>query len=332
MRLLVGFLAGFANGMNLLSGDKYLNVRPMSRVIDPLKKIGANIIGRDGDRFAPISLFYSDVEPFDFESKIASAQVKSCMILAALSLDSSSFYREPELSRDHTERMLRAMGVDISNEIDGRIKISPVKSSLRPLDINIPADPSSAFFFAVAAAITKRSQVVLKNVSLNPTRVEAYKVLQKMGACIEFVELENIYEPIGNIVVKYGKLQGVKIEDNISWLIDEIPALAIACSFASSNSIVKNAKELRTKESDRISSVVENLKLCGVEVIEYDDGFEILPSKLEFAKINSFGDHRIAMSFAIAGITSGMEILDVDCIDTSFPNFTNILSKITEVK
>jgi 3-phosphoshikimate 1-carboxyvinyltransferase len=335
LRLLSGFLAGFGNGLNILTGDKYLNIRPVSRVVDPLKKIGANISGRNNDKFAPIVVSNSKIAKFDYSSPIASAQVKSCMILSALSADGESYYKESELSRDHTERMLVAMGVDIETLKNGKIKIVPPKFPLKALDINIPADPSSAFFFAVAVAITPKSKVVLKNVSLNPTRIEAYKVLQKMGVKINFIEHENIYEPIGDIMVEYSQLHGTDVEVNISWLIDEIPALSIAFACASSKSIVKNAKELRVKESDRIDTIITNLQLCGVNAVSYDDGFCVLPSdgkKIAFANINSFGDHRIAMSFAIAGIIDGMSVNDIKCIETSFPDFIKILSRITKVK
>jgi len=175
--------------------------------------------------------------------------------------------------------------------------------------------------------------VVIKDVSLNPTRIEAYRVLQKMGADIEFILKEDIYEPIGDIKVCYNpNLKGVVVDSNIAWLIDELPALAIAMAVANGESIVKNAKELRVKESDRISSVINGLKKCSIECEEFEDGYKIIGGKLKSAKINSYGDHRIAMSFAIAGLLSDMEIEDTECIDTSFPNFFEILSKITEVE
>lgn len=331
IRLLSGLLSS-NKGLFILTGDKYLRRRPMKRVANPLRDIGASIDGRDSGNLAPLVIRGNDsLQAFDYDSKIASAQVKSAMILAGIKAKDKSYYKEPELSRDHTERMLNGMGANISTK-GGVIEINPITAPLKPLDITVPADPSSAFFFALAASITPNSKVTLKNVTLNPTRIEAYKVLEKMGTKIAFIEKENIYEPIGDIVVEYAPTHGVEVSENISWLIDELPALSIAFCFANGKSVVKNAEELRVKESDRISSVVKNLKLCGAIVEEFKDGYEIIGNKLTNATIDSCGDHRIAMSFAIAGIISGMSVLDTECINTSFPNFVEILSKITEVE
>ena len=329
IRLYTGFLAG-KKGQFILSGDRYLNSRPMGRIIDPLNKIGADIRGRKNNTKAPIVVFGKKLKAFNYQSKIASAQVKTSLILAGLNCDKSSTITEPELSRDHTERMLRAMGADIEVE-ELKIKIAPMKAPLNPLNINVASDPSSGFFFGVAAAITPNSKIVLKNLTLNPTRVEAFNVLKKMGAKVEFIERENIYEPIGDIVVEQDQLNGVVVDEKISWLIDEIPALSIAMSLARGDSVVKNAKELRVKESDRIKSVVDNLIKCGKKEKEQDDGFIIKGrGKIKGSEINSFGDHRIAMSFAIAALVSkdDMTIRDIDCVNTSFPNFFKILKDI----
>ena len=256
--------------------------------------------------------------------------MKSALILAGLQANNRSYYKENLLSRDHTERMLNGMGASIKNS-NGWIEIEPLSSSLDPLNISVPADPSSGFFFAVAAAITPNSKTIIKSVTLNPTRVEAYKALKEMGAKVEFIEKENIYEPIGDIFIEYsGRLKAITIEKNIAWLIDELPALAIAMAVASGTSVVKNAKELRVKESDRISTVLEGLNSCSIKTVEHKDGYEIIGAKLHPATINSHGDHRIAMSFAIAGTVCGMQIEDTECIDTSFPNFFDILLEITE--
>ncbi|WP_321468951.1 3-phosphoshikimate 1-carboxyvinyltransferase [Halarcobacter sp.] len=328
MRLFCGLLASI-DGAFTLTGDKYLRERPMKRVADPLRSIGANIDGRDNGNKAPLFIRgVKELKPFVYTSPVDSAQVKSAMILAALRATGVSKYKENELTRDHTERMLKGMGAKIETDKEGFINIHPLKGHLKPLNITVPTDPSSAFFFAVAAAITPNSRVLLKNVSLNPTRIGAYKILQKMGAQINFIEKENIYEPIGDIEVKYNELKGVVVEEHISWLIDELPALSIAMSLAKGKSIVKNAAELRVKESDRIKSVVSNLEKCGVEYTEFEDGYEIIGGSLNRASINSHGDHRIAMSFSIAGLICGMDIEDVDCILTSFPNFKEILDSL----
>lgn len=330
MRLFCGLLSS-ANGHFVLTGDKYLRRRPMKRVTDPLKSIGAKIDGREDSNLAPLSIRGASLKAFTYESKIASAQVKSCMILAALRADGECVYTEPELSRDHTERMLKGMGAEIV--VDGlRTTIKPMTKLLSPLSIRVPADPSSAFFFAVAAAITQGSDVTLEGVTLNPTRIEAFKALERMGAKITYTMRDNKYEPIGDIRVEYAPLHGIVVEDNISWLIDELPALSIAMACASGKSSVKNAEELRVKESDRISTVVEGLHACGIEVDEYEDGYTVTGGQLQKATVDSDGDHRIAMSFIIAGLKCGMEVTDLDCINTSFPNFFEILQKITKVE
>ncbi|WP_418181076.1 3-phosphoshikimate 1-carboxyvinyltransferase [Aliarcobacter lanthieri] len=328
MRLFCGFLAS-VDGSFILTGDKYLRNRPMKRVADPLRSIGANIDGRENGNKAPLFIRgVKELKPFVYHSPVDSAQVKSAMILAALRSSGISKYKENELTRDHTERMLNGMGATLEYDSEGFINIHPLKGYLKPLNITVPTDPSSAFFFAVAAAITPNSRVLIKNVTLNPTRIEAFVVLKRMGVTVNFIEKENIYEPIGDIEVIYNELKGVEVNTNISWLIDELPALAIAMSLAKGKSKVSNAEELRVKESDRISAVVNNLKLCGVTFTEFEDGYEIVGGTLQKATINSYGDHRIAMSFAIAGLNSDMDIEDIDCIETSFPNFKEILDSL----
>jgi len=339
MRLYAGLLSGI-EGSFVLTGDKYLRSRPMKRVVEPLRKIGAKIDGRENGNLAPLHIRGGSLKPFVYHSPIDSAQVKSALILAALKGDGVSYYKENLLSRDHTERMLNGMGAKIIKNVElriengveiseGWIKIEPLTKPLNPLNITVPADPSSGFFFAVAAAIIPNSKVVLKNLTLNPTRIEAYKILEQMGAKITYIQTNDKYEPIGDIIVEYNELKAITVEKNIAWLIDELPALSIAMAVANGKSKVKNAKELRVKESDRISSVVKNLKLCGIEVEEFEDGYEIEGGEFKKATINSYGDHRIAMSFAIAGLLCDMEIIDTECIDTSFPNFKELIKKIS---
>ncbi|MFP4332084.1 MAG: 3-phosphoshikimate 1-carboxyvinyltransferase, partial [Campylobacterales bacterium] len=209
---------------------------------------------------------------------------------------------------------------------DEKIVIEPLKKPLNPLDIEVPSDPSSAFFFAVATVLLRESKLVLKNILLNKTRIEAFMVLKKMGVSVEFELKDSRYEDIGDIsICRKAPLKAVVVEENISWLIDEIPALAILMAEAEGRSVVKNAKELRVKESDRISAVVDNLRECGIDVEEFEDGFAINGGKLQPALIDSRGDHRIAMSFMIAGLKSSMEIDDIECVNTSFPNFFDLL-------
>lgn len=326
MRILIGFLAS-QDGLFVLHGDKYLATRPMRRVIDPLIKIGAKIDARDNKNLSPISVRGEKLKAFSYDLKIASAQVKTALILAALNSDGNCFLSEPELSRDHTEKMLLAMGANIRKN-NQNLEISPLDSPLLPLHIDIPKDPSSAFFFALLAAIIPDSKILLKNVLLNETRIEAFKVLQKMGTNIKFTTKPDKYDEVGDILVEYSELKAVEVSENISWLIDELPALSIAFACAKGTSVVRNAKELRVKESDRIKAVVTNLQKCQIKVNEFEDGYEVIGGELKPALVDSFGDHRIAMSFIIAGLKCQMQVQDVECINTSFPNFFEILSQI----
>lgn len=330
IRLYTGLLSS-QEGYFILTGDQYLKIRPMKRVIEPLKNIGANIYARKQNSLAPITIIGQKLNGFDYKSPISSAQVKSAMILAALNAKEVSHFSEPALSRDHTEKMLKGMGAKITNT-DNDIQVSPLENPLEPLNINVPSDPSSAFFFAVAVSIIPNSKVLLKNVLLNKTRIEAFRVLEKMGAKIEYSITTKDYEDIGDIYVEQRPLQAIILEENIPWLIDEIPALSIAMAVASGKSKIKNAHELRVKETDRIKAVISNLEKMGIECEEFEDGYSIKGGELKFATLDSFGDHRIAMSFAIAGLINGSKINDSECIDVSFPNFLEILQKITKVK
>ena len=329
MRLFCGLLSS-AEGHFILTGDEYLKRRPMKRVTQPLRNIGAQLDGRNNGDLAPLSIRGASLKAFSYESKVASAQVKSAMILAALRSDGMCTFREPELSRDHTERMLLGMGAHIEcNALE--TKIWPLEKPLTPLSIRVPADPSSAFFFAVAAAITPNSSTVIEGVTLNPTRIEAFKVLERMGANITYTITSEKYEPIGSITVKYAPLKAVVVSENIAWLIDELPVLSIAMACAEGKSLIQNAQELRVKESDRIKTVVDNLNLCGIQTEEFSDGYAVMGGTLHSARVNSHGDHRIAMSFCIAGIRCGMEVEDIECINTSFPNFFELLAQCTKV-
>lgn len=330
IRLYTGLLSS-QEGYFILTGDQYLKIRPMKRVIEPLKNIGAAIYARKQNSLAPLTIIGQKLKGFEYKSPISSAQVKSAMILAALNTKEISYFSEPTLSRDHTEKMLTGMGAKIANT-NNHIQISPLEHPLEPLNINVPSDPSSAFFFAVAASIIPNSKVLLKNVLLNKTRIEAFRVLEKMGAKIEYSITTRDYEDIGDIYVEQRPLQGIILEENIPWLIDEIPALSIAMAAASGKSEIKNAHELRVKETDRIKAVISNLEKMGIRCEEFEDGYSIEGGELKSATLDSFGDHRIAMSFAIAGLINGSKINDSECIDVSFPNFLEILQKITKVK
>ena len=323
MRIYMGLLAG-CDGFYVLSGDEYLNERPMRRIAEPLMKVGATIDGRGSANKAPIAIRGRNLDYFSYDSKISSAQVKSALILAGLCAKGCEF-SEPELSRDHSERMLKGMGADISYK-NGKIIVQPLNSKkLKPLIMSVPNDPSSCFFYAVAAAITPGARVKFKNILLNTTRIEAYKVLEKMGAKINYTFTSSQYEDIGDIEIIGDELNAIIVDKNISWLIDEAPALAIAFACAKGKSELRNAAELRVKECDRISVTINTLKACGIEAGEYEDGFWVVGTKPNRALVDSHGDHRIAMSFAVLGLKCGMDISKSEFIATSFPKFSHFL-------
>ncbi len=335
MRLYSGLLSA-QKGLFVLSGDNSLNARPMKRIIEPLRAFGAKILGREDNHFAPLVILGSPLKACNYESPIASAQVKSAFILSALQAQGSSTYKENELSRNHTEIMLKSLGADIQNQ-DGVLMISPLEKPLEAFDFTIANDPSSAFFFALACAITPKSRLLLKNVLLNPTRIEAFEALKKMGASIEYVIQSKDLEMIGDIYIEHAPLKAISIEQNIASLIDEIPALSIAMLFAKGKSMVKNAKDLRSKESDRIKAVISNFKALGIECEEFEDGFyiegleDISPLKQCFFQkklplIKSFNDHRIAMSFAVLTLALPLEIDNLECANISFPQFKHLLN------
>ncbi|WP_187900965.1 3-phosphoshikimate 1-carboxyvinyltransferase [Helicobacter pylori] len=335
MRLYSGLLSA-QKGLFVLSGDNSLNARPMKRIIEPLKAFGAKILGREDNHFAPLAIVGSPLKACNYESPIASAQVKSAFILSALQAQGVSVYKESELSRNHTEIMLKSLGAKIHNQ-DGVLKISPLEKPLEAFDFKIANDPSSTFFFALACAITPKSRLLLKNVLLNPTRIEAFEVLKKMGASIEYAIQSKDLEMIGDIYIEHAPLKAIAINQNIASLIDEIPALSIAMLFAKGKSMVKNAKDLRSKESDRIKAVVSNFKALGIECEEFEDGFyiegleDISPLKQRFSRIKpplikSFNDHRIAMSFAVLTLALPLEIDNLECANISFPQFKHLLN------
>lgn len=333
MRLFAGLLSGI-DGHFVLTGDQYLNERPMARIISPLESIGACIRGRRNNTLAPLSIVGSKPRAFNYTSPISSAQVKSAMILAGLSAEGVSCFREPSMSRNHSENMLRGMGAKIltrEKESGYEVEFSGLCGGLEPFCFEIPADPSSAFFFAAAACVLQ-SRVKLKNVLLNKTRIEAFRVLERMGAKVKYEFIESSYEDIGHVEVSATQLKAVSVDSEIAWLIDEIPALAVCFGVADGVSEVRNAKELRVKESDRIQAVITNLRVMGIECEEFEDGFRVRGGTFKRARVKSFGDHRIAMSFAVAQLMCGGEVEDSECIDVSFPCFLELLSQVTRVE
>ncbi|WP_120951740.1 3-phosphoshikimate 1-carboxyvinyltransferase [Helicobacter sp. L8] len=335
MRLFSGLLASSQSQKNhyILVGDASLSKRPMGRVITPLVQMGAHIRARAQNTLAPLSILSAPLQGLHYTSPISSAQLKSALLLATLQAKDPLIFSEPSLSRDHSERMLKALGAKIGITPTA-INLEPLSQPLESFEWCIPADPSSAFYFALAVVLVPQSAVLLKNVLLNPTRIEAFKVLKKMGAHVEFHPRTTRIEPVGDIYVQHRPLEAIEIKENIPSLIDELPALGVAMSVAQGVSVVKNAKELRVKESDRIATTLANLTKMGIECVGFEDGFQIKGGTLKRPKepLESFNDHRIALSFAIALLACGGSLKNSACMAISFPTFKEILGRITPIK
>lgn len=332
IRLLAGILAG-QNFDSEITGDDSLRRRPMMRIVKPLKLMGARIEATESGT-APLKIFAVEkLNPIEYELEVPSAQVKSCLIFAGLHADGKTTIIEKIPSRDHTERLLN---LNVKNESGKRIIEVEPEIKIKPQHYVIPSDISSASFFIVAGLIIPNSHIVIKNVGLNPTRIGFIDVLKKMGAQIEIQNLKEVTnEPIGDLIVKSEKeinLKNLTLSGEIiPNIIDEIPILAIAGTVAEGTFEVRDAWDLRNKESDRIKAVVMNLRSMGVEVEEYEDGFAFEGGKkLRGTLIKTFGDHRIAMAFSIAGLIAEGEtyIDEPDCVKISLPNFYEILKKI----
>lgn len=330
MRLLSGILAA-QSFETTLTGDASLQKRPMKRIADPLSQMGADIKLADNNR-PPIQINGTKLKPITYHSPVASAQVKSCVLLAGCFTKGKTTVVEPAQSRDHSERMLEAFGVSIHKEelsvsVDGPVQ-------LKGTEIQVPGDISSAAYFLGAAILIDNSDVLLKNVNINPTRTGILEVFEKMGCQIEYRNQKVLNnEPVADLKISKQHLKGTMIEgDIIPKLIDEIPLIAIVATQAEGETIIRNAKELRVKETDRIRTIAENLNKMGVDLEIFEDGFKIYgPKTLQGANIQSFGDHRIAMSFAIAGFIAKGEtvIQDAACAAISFPDFFDLLEDVT---
>jgi 3-phosphoshikimate 1-carboxyvinyltransferase len=330
MRLLSGLLAGrpFASR---LDGDSSLRQRPMQRVIDPLRRMGARISSTNGSGVAPLEIQGGQLRGIDYQTPIASAQVKSAILLAGLQAGGVTTVEEPLKSRDHTELMIRGFGGDIS--IDGRSVTIRGGQVLSARAVRIPGDISSAAFFMVAAAITPGSDLIIREVGCNTTRDGVIEVLRRMGTSIELMNPRlEAGEPLADLRIVGGRLKGVDVgPELVARTIDEYPVLAVAAALADGTTRFSDANELRYKESDRIATMTEGLRKLGADVEEREDGMTIRGRKrFHGANVRSFGDHRVAMSMAVAGLASdgGVEIDDVGCVDISFPNFFELLDSI----
>ena len=327
MRLMSGVLAGQPFS-STLSGDTYLLKRPMQRIIDPLTGMGAVINSEEGG-YPPLRIKGGTLNPVSYKSPVASAQVKSAVLLAGLYCDGVTSVIEPGRSRDHTERMLKAMGADITIN-NNEVCISG-GAALHPVDLHVPGDLSSAAFFIVAGLLIPQSEILIKDTGINPTRTGLINILKMMGGDIRVEnERELSGEPVADIYVKYSRLTGTKIGgDLVLKAIDEFPVLCVAAAKAGGKTEITGAKELRVKESDRIAAISAELRKMGVHVEELEDGLIIEGRKeLKPAAVLSHGDHRIAMAMAIAGLTCDGEttVSDTECVNTSFPGFEDMLA------
>ena len=327
MRLLAGILAG-RPFTSTLDGHDGLRRRPMRRIIEPLRQMGADVAGRDG-RFPPLQLRGGNLHGIDYRLPVASAQVKSCILLAGLFADGLTTIREPGPARDHTERMLQAMGADL--RIEGpTITLVPQPAPLRPLTLQVPGDFSSAAFLLVAGAIVPGSRIVIEDVGGNPTRTGLLDVLYAMGARIDVEDQgESGGEPLIDLAVRSGDLQGAQVDGPlVVRMIDEFPILAVAATQAGGKTVVRDAGELRVKETDRIAAVAAELRKMGAEIEEKPDGFVMHgPTTLQGAVVDSHGDHRLAMALAVAGLVAEGETIveGAEVISDSYPGFVETL-------
>ncbi len=328
-RLLIGLL-GAQKFASTIEGDKSLSGRPMNRVLDPLEKMGANIQSNNGR--LPIHIkSVNEISSIKYSLPVASAQVKSSLILASIYADSRSKIKEKWVTRDHTERMMQSMGYPIS--VTDNIITVEGKGKLNPIKLNIPGDFSSSVFLIVACLITPNSSITIKNVGTNLTRTGFLRIAKMMGANIDIhnKRMEG-YESVADIDVKTSSLQSIQVEDNdlVSLSIDEFPAIFILAANADGTSIFRGLKELRVKESDRISSMAKGFQKLGINTVEFEDGIQIEGGKLDGGDIECFGDHRVAMSFAVAGASAknAIRVNNVESVGTSFPSFLDCVKKI----
>ena len=333
IRLMMGILAGNKFDATLI-GDNSIAKRPMKRVTDPLRLMGCNIEGKDDANYTPIKIYGGDLKAIDYHMPVASAQVKSALIRASLYANDTSFIYEKTRSRNHTEIMLKSFGADINVE-NLKISVNPV-NELFSQDIYVPGDISSAAFIIVSALITKGSEVIIKNVGLNETRTGIIDVVKNMNGNIEIINERLVGgELVGDLLVRHTKdLCATTIDkDIIPRLIDEIPVIAVLATQAEGTTIIKDAQELKVKESNRIKSMVENLKILGADIEELEDGMIIKgKSKLNGGKIKTFKDHRIAMAFSTLNLISDEKIKldDEDCINVSFPGYFDLIKSLTK--
>jgi 3-phosphoshikimate 1-carboxyvinyltransferase len=333
LRLLPGWLAGQETGAWSLDGDESIRRRPVDRVAEPLRLMGARLSCREG-RLPPLRIEAAPLHGIEYELPVASAQVKSCLLLAGLLAEGETRVREPLPTRDHSERMLAAAGAEVERG-EGSVAVRPA-ARLEPGEIAVPADFSSAAFFAVAALLVPGSELVLDGVGLNPTRTGLLSILERMGAELEAeVEGERGGEPSGRLRVRASQLRGTEVGGaEIPLAIDELPLVALAACFAEGETTIRDAAELRRKESDRIATVSEALTALGADVEASEDGMRIAGGGgLRGGAIDSHGDHRIAMLGAVAGLASreGVEVAGMEAAAVSYPGFEADLASLLKI-
>jgi len=332
IRLLAGLLSAQPQ-FSVLTGDDSLRRRPMDRIVKPLRQMGAEIWGRENGRFAPLAIKGGRLSPIHYDSPIASAQVKTALLLAGLFLEGETSFSEPYLSRDHTERMLRYMGVDVAcDQATVRLRGG---QRIDARDIEVPGDPSSAAFLVVGALITSRSELEIRDVCINPTRIGYLTVLDRMGASVELCNRREVCgEPVADLKVRSTRLKGMTLlPEEVPGCIDEIPVLCVAAAFAQGRTKITGAKELRVKESDRIAAMASNLSAMGVQVVERPDGLEIEGrGGVEAFEGRSWQDHRIALSLIVAALAAKgpSRVLGGDCMNISFPGFLERIAPLIE--
>ena len=330
-RLISGILAG-QNFTSELDGDDSIRTRPMKRIMTPLTSMGADITSKRDNGCAPLVIYGKTLHGIHYDSPVASAQVKSCVLLAGMYADGITSVTEPFLSRNHTEIMLNYFGAKVTSE--GTTASIVPEPALNGREIQVPGDISSAAYFIAAGLLTPGSEILLKNVGINPTRAGILKVCMDMGADITLLNESTEGEPTADLLIRTSNLKGTTIEGGIiPTLIDEIPMIAVMAAFADGTTVIRDAQELKVKESDRITVMVDNLKRMGADIEGTEDGMIIHGGKpMHGAAIDSHLDHRVAMSFAVAGtICDGtVDILNGDCVKISYPEFYNDLYSLNK--
>jgi 3-phosphoshikimate 1-carboxyvinyltransferase len=332
MRLMTGLLSG-QRFFSVLTGDQYLRKRPMKRITEPLARMGAQINGRGNGTLAPLAITGTQLQGVAYQSPIASAQVKSALMLAGLYAEGTTTITEPALSRDHSERMLRYFGANLDT-VNSTVTLQGGQE-LQGREISVPGDISSAAFLLVAALIVPGSELLIRNVGVNPTRTGVIDILQAMGGDIALQNQRELSgEPVADLLVRSSRLKGVEIRGEVvPRAIDEFPAICVAAALAEGTTLLRDARELRVKETDRIAAMAANLRLIGAGAIEETEDGMIIQGveSLTGGTVTSFGDHRIAMSLSIAALASkaAVTVDDVSCVATSFPGFYELLGRVS---